>query len=162
MKVFTPAPFLYFGKRCLVCLNVSEADTFESFQTKKQYKTNRNLNYNDKCLIYLLYYKICGLQYIGSTTDPFRYHYKDNNRKAEKRDEHIQTWADLFEHFTSHGHNLFLEDCAVTLIDKTDVVDPHRREEYWRRVTKTVTLCVEYCYLEVCFTHFSEARVLVT
>ena len=77
MKVFTPASFVYFGKRCLVCLNVSEVDTFESFQTKKQCKTNRNLNCNDECLIYLC--KIFGLQYIGSTTDPFRYHYKDNN-----------------------------------------------------------------------------------
>ena len=81
-KVFTPAPFFPFrsarnlksflvrskvypldrkvgsekcnGKRCLVCLNVVETDTFESFQTKKQYKINHSLNCNDKCLIYLL------------------------------------------------------------------------------------------------------------
>ena len=71
-KVFTPAPFFSFrsarnlknffvrskiypleretgsekcnGKRGLVCLNVFEKDTFGSFQTKKQYKINRNLN----------------------------------------------------------------------------------------------------------------------
>ena len=114
-KVFTPAPFVSFrsarnlksflvrskfypldrkvgsekcnGKRYLVCLNVVETDTFESFQTKKQYKINHNLICNDKCLIYLLSCKICGLQYVGSTTDPFRYrwnNYKDNNRKAER------------------------------------------------------------------------------
>ena len=35
------------GRHCLVCLNVSETDTFESFKTKKQYKINRNLNCND-------------------------------------------------------------------------------------------------------------------
>ena len=48
--------------------------------------------------------------------------------------------ADLFEHFSSHVHNGLLEDCAITLIDKTDGVDPTRREEYWRRVLKTAQL----------------------
>ena len=47
--------------------------------------------------------------------------------------------ADLFEHFASNGHNGFLEDCTITLIDKTDGADPTRREEYWRRVLKTVS-----------------------
>ena len=45
--------------------------------------------------------------------------------------------ADLFEHFSSHGHNGFSEDCTLT--DKTDGADPIRREEYWRRVLKTVS-----------------------
>ena len=120
--VFTPAPFVSFrsarnlksflvrskispldrkvgsekcnGKRYLVYLNVAETDAFESFQTKKQCKINHNLNWNDKCLIYLLSCKICSLQYVGSTTDPFHYHwnkYKDNNRKAERGVEHMQT-----------------------------------------------------------------------
>ena len=44
-----------------------------------------------------------------------------------------------FEHFSSNDHNGLLEDCSITLIDKTDGSDPTRREEYWRRVLKTVT-----------------------
>ena len=97
------------------------------------------MNYNDKCLIYFLSCKICGLQYVGSTIDPCRYrwnNYKNNNRKAERGVEHTQ--ADLFEHFASHWHNDFLEDCTITLIDETDGTDPTRREEYCRRVLKTV------------------------
>ena len=39
----------------------------------------------------------------------------------------------VFEHFSSNDHN------GITLIDKTDGSDPTRREEYWRRVLKTVT-----------------------
>ena len=70
---------------------------FESFQTKNQYKINHNLNRNDKYIIYLLSCKICGLQCVVFTTNPFRYcwsNYKDNNRKAETGAEHMQ--MDLF------------------------------------------------------------------
>ena len=90
-------------------MNVAKTDTFESFQTKKQYKLNHSLNCNDKCLIHFLSCKMRGLQYVGSATDAFPYrwnNYKDNNRKADRRAERMQ--ADLFEHFTTHGHNDFL------------------------------------------------------
>ena len=55
--------------RCLLWLNVSEMDLFQLYQTKKQYKINHELNYNDKYLIYLLSCKVYGLQYVGSSTD---------------------------------------------------------------------------------------------
>ena len=47
--------------------------------------------------------------------------------------------ADLFEHFAFNGYNGFLEDFTITLMDKTDTADPTRREEYWRRLLKTVS-----------------------
>ena len=127
------------GKRCLVCLNIKETDTFEPFQTKQKYKINHHLSFNDKCLIYLLSCKVCGLQYVGSTTDKFRFrwnNYKENDRKALRGEEHMQ--PELFEHFAADNHSCFLTDCSITLIDKTDGSDPTRREEYWRKVLKTV------------------------
>ena len=45
--------------------------------------------------------------------------------------------ADLSGHFAFNGHNGFLEDCTITLIDKTDGADATRREEYWKRALKT-------------------------
>ena len=39
----------------------------------------------------------------------------------------------VFEYFSSNDHNGFLEDCSITLIDKTDRVDLTKREEHWRR-----------------------------
>ena len=45
---------------------------------------------------------------------------------------------ELFEHFAADNHNCFFPDCSITLIDKTDGSDPTRREEYWRKVLKTV------------------------
>ena len=110
-----------------MCLNINETDTFESFQTKQKYKINHHLNCNDKCLIYLLSCKICGLQYVGSTDD----------RKTLRGEEHMQ--PELFEHFAADNHNCLLTDCNITLTDKTDGSDPTRREEYWRKVLKTVT-----------------------
>ena len=45
----------------------------------------------------------------------------------------------VFEHFSLNDNHVFLEDCSIILIDKTGGSDPTRREEYWRRVLKTVT-----------------------
>ena len=42
------------------------------------------------------------------------------------------------KHFATNNHNCFLSDCSITLIDNTDGSDPTIREEYWRKVLKTV------------------------
>ena len=83
-------------------------------------------------MIYLLSCIICGLQYEGSTTDRFRLRwnsYKDNDRKAQQGEEHMQ--LELFEHFHLEEYNGFLQDCSMTLIDKTGDSDLTRREVYW-------------------------------
>ena len=119
------------SKRCQVSLDVSETDIFEFFQTKRQYKINHHLSCNDKCLIYSLSCKICGLQSFSFTTDGYRLrwnNYKDNDRKAQLGEEHMQ--LELSKYFHSEEHNGFLQDCGITLIDKTDGSDPTRREEY--------------------------------
>ena len=103
------------------------------------HKINHHLNCNDEWFIYLRSCKICGLQYVCSTTDRFLLrwnNYKDNGRKAQRGEEHIQ--PELFQHFHSKGRNGFLQDCSITLINKTDGSDPTRREEYWRVMLKTV------------------------
>ena len=42
------------GKRCQTCHNVKETETFTSATTGKTFKINNTLNFNDKCLVYLL------------------------------------------------------------------------------------------------------------
>ena len=118
--VFTPSSFVAYRSarnltsflvRSKVYLLEKTVGSFESFQTKKQYKINHQLDCNDKCLIYLLSCKICRLQYVGSTTDRFRLtwnNYKDNDRKARRGEEHMQ--PELFEHFHSKEHNGFLQN----------------------------------------------------
>ena len=44
----------------------------------------------------------------------------------------------LYSHFESEGHNGFLKDVSITLIDKTDVSDPTKRETFWMHTLKTL------------------------
>ena len=117
------------GNRCQVCLNVSETETFTSTVTHMSYKINHSFDCNDKCLIYLLTCKTCLKQYVGSTTDCSRYrsnNHKCNDRKNARGEACLQ--EHFFEHFNSEGHNRFLHDISVTLINKTDAKDPIKWE----------------------------------
>ena len=125
--------------RCLTCKNVQECDTFTSHVTKEAFKINHRFNCNSKCLVYLLSCKVCGKQYVGSTTDKFRFrwnNYKNCQRKAERGEDHMQKY--LHDHFLSEDHDGLLNNVYIILIDKTDPLDPERREEFWR--TKLWTL----------------------
>ena len=89
-------------------------------------------------MIYLLSCRCCGKQYVGETMDSFRYrwnNYKDNNRKYSRNDSCMQ--EHLFKHFNSMGHNGFLNNVSITIIDKADGNNPKKREDYWRRTLKT-------------------------
>ena len=125
-------------KRCQVCQNIVETDSFSSTCTGKTYKINHQFNCSDKCLIYLLTCKTCLKQYVGQTVDEFRYrwnNYKCNDKKYLKGQSCFQ--EHIFEHFNSPGHNGFLEDVSIILIDKTDPSDPEKREDYWIQTLKT-------------------------
>ena len=41
------------------------------------------------------------------------------------------------QHFLIEGHDGLVNDCEITLIDKTDSSDPTRREYFWMRLLKT-------------------------
>ena len=59
------------SRRCQVCLNVTEAETFTSTSTNQTYKISHEFNCNESSLIYLLMCKICRKQYVGQTVDIF-------------------------------------------------------------------------------------------
>ena len=127
------------GKRnCSVCDNLSESTEFACVVDGKKYKINHKLNCDDKCLIYLLTCKVCGIQYVGQTTDKFRYrwnNYKSCQRKASRGMEVPQ--MHLHKHFLSQNHNGLVNDVEIKLIDKTDGAEPTIREEYWINKLKT-------------------------
>ena len=127
------------GKRCQVCLNVTETKTFSSTVTEKESIINHKINCNDKCLIYLLTCKKCRRQYVGKTVDEFQLrwnNYKINDRNILKGQTCMQ--QHLFEHFGSGSHCSFLEDVTIIFINKTDPKDPKRLEHYCRHTRKTM------------------------
>ena len=68
------------------------------------------------------------------TTDSFRYrwnNYKNNDRNDSRKASCMQ--EHLFKYFKSMGHNGFLNNVSITLIDKTDGNNPKKRD-YWRRL----------------------------
>ena len=129
----------YKKRRCEVCTNVTETDTFSSTVTGETFQINHELNCDDKCLIYLLKCKVCNKEYVGETTDAFRLrwkNYKDNDKKFQRNESCMQ--QHLCEHFYSEGHSGFLGNVFISLIDKTDGFQPKKRENYYMRTLKTL------------------------
>ena len=92
--------FKCYGKRCAMCLNVSEASTFTSSMTHETYAINHKFDSNSECLIYLLTCKQCSKQYVGQTIDEFRFrwnNYRHNNRKYQRSETCMQKHP--FRHF---------------------------------------------------------------
>ena len=126
------------GKRCEVCKNVLETDTFTCSNDQTTYKINHKFDCNEKCLVYLITCNKCLKQYVGQTVDMFRSrwnNYKDNSRKFDRGEDCMQ--RHLYEHFQLPGHTGFLQDTYVSLIDKTDPRAPTKREDYWIPILKT-------------------------
>ena len=93
------------GARFQECLNVSEMETFTSTVTHTSYKINDSLHCNDKLVVTQIVSDI-----VGTIIHVMTKKYAGGEACLQ---EH------LFEHFNSEGHNGFLRDVSVTLIDKT-------------------------------------------
>ena len=94
-------------------------DSFASNVTKEEYKINHCFDCNENCFIYLFTCKVCLKQYVGQTVYELRLrwnNYKTNNRKDERVEPCMQ--EHLFEYFSVEGHDGFLEDISITVIDK--------------------------------------------
>ena len=44
----------------------------------------------------------------------------------------------LHDYFLSKDHDGFLNNVEITLIDRTNPLDPERREEFWRTKLRTL------------------------
>ena len=69
------------SNRCQICTFLCVGRTFRSKTNGKEFRINYNLNCNSKNVVYLITCKVCGIQYVGSTTTTFRSRFK-NRRKG--------------------------------------------------------------------------------
>ena len=93
---------------------------------------NYNFNCNSLNVVYLITCRICGLQYVGSTTTKFRARF--NNHKSRMRRhrnlDRAQREQDdmLYRHFWSVGHS-GLKDIKIQLIDRVNKSEDLRNKE---------------------------------
>ena len=58
--------------------------------------------------------------------------YKSNDKALQRSEPSMQ--EHLFWHFSSPGHNDFLNDFSVRFIHKTEPSDPLKRENFWLNI----------------------------
>ena len=120
--------FKYGGRRCQICLNVTETETFTS--TNQVYQTNHESNCNESSQIYLLTCKICCKKYIRQTVDiiPSRWNnYKNNDRKYLAGDPVCKN--NYLTTLTVRVILAYFEKVFVTLNDKTDSQNPEKKQK---------------------------------
>ena len=102
-----------------VCASIDNCDRFHSHVTKKEYMISFELNCDSSNAVYLFDCVVCGFQYVGSTSTPFRYRF--NNYKACYRKFSSGSSVpqmDLFRHFSEENHHGFLENFCLKIIDR--------------------------------------------
>ena len=100
-------------RRCEVCDNVSERNTFSGTVTGERFKINQKLNCDGKSLVYLFVCECSRKQYVGETTwgRMFRWNnYKYNERKYNRNDS-------------------FLGNVKISVINKSDGQNPKKTED---------------------------------
>ena len=77
-------------------------------------------------------FKTCLKQHVGSNTIVSDIVATTINVMTENMQEVRLICKNIqyFQHFNSDGHNGFLHEISVTLIDKTDAKNPIKREHY--------------------------------
>ena len=114
------------SNRCDVCNYLVVGNSFSSHVTGTSYTVNHRLDCNSRNVVYLISCKVCGLQYVGSTTTKFRLRFK--NRKSPLRAHSTMSAANkvkddtIYNHFHSDEHH-GLRDIEVHLIDKVNAKD---------------------------------------
>ena len=109
------------SNRCDVCNYLIVGDIFSSHVTGTNYNINHRLDCNSRNVVYLISCKVCGLQYVGSTTTKLRLRF--NNHKSRLRAHAKMSAANrggddlIYKHFNNHGHH-GLQDVSIKLIDR--------------------------------------------
>ena len=111
------------SKRCDVCYYLIVGDSFSTHVTSTSYTINHSLDSNSRNAVYLISCKVCGFQYVSSTTTKFTLRF--NNHKSHLRAHFKMSAANresndlVYKHFYGHGHH-GLQDVSIQLIDKVN------------------------------------------
>ena len=106
---------------CQICNFLRVGRTFRSKTNGKEFSINYNLNCNSKNVVYIITCKICGIQYVGSTTSTFRFRFNNHrnriNAHLKLSSENKRNDDFLYRHFHSSRH-LGLKHASIQLTDR--------------------------------------------
>ena len=98
---------------------VIPSSSFTSHTTKRSYNINYQLDCNSNNVVYLIICKVCGQQYVGSTSTKFRLRFNNHKSRlrAHSRKSNIDKESDkiIYKHFHGPGHH-GLQDVSVQII----------------------------------------------
>jgi len=127
------------SKRCGVCNYIKETSTFNDSSGEKVYTIRpKNLNCNSECVVYLVQCKKCSMQYIGSTSTPFRQRFNNYKSCHKKHNLGVPIIQESFHaHFNQEGHR-GIDDWQFILIDQADsLFSVRRKESFWQHRLNT-------------------------
>ena len=98
---------------------MSEGSSFKCSVSGREYYVNNNFTCDSSGVVYLLRCKVCGKQYVGSTSTSFRARFNNYKSASMKFSGGVLVpQAELFRHFTEAGHHGFLVDVSFMIIDR--------------------------------------------
>ena len=118
--------------RCQMCHVKSNSEHFHYNVDNREYRINHSFNCDSSNVVYLLESTVCGVQHVGSNCTPFRLtfdNYKASSRKFNSGASVPQ--AEFFRHFIEGGHQGFLKDISVKIIDRL-TGGKRMRESFWQ------------------------------
>lgn len=124
-------------KRCKSCCQLQSTNEFQSNVTGKVYRIYCNTFCKTPNVIYLITCHVCGLQYIGESSQPF-----NKRMNGHRSDLTKKPFLPVSQHFVSPGHTLddFVRS-KLTIIDHSQSWSDERRqkkESFWIHELKTL------------------------
>ena len=121
-----------YGMLCEVCDQVEDTTQFTS--NDKTYNIrNFSMDCNSTNVVYLLSCKVCGIQYVGSTTCKFRSRfntYKSGNRRYAEKEKRVPQ-KKLHSHFDQPGHSGFSDFEFISKDQGNDHESTRKKERFW-------------------------------
>ena len=126
---------------CQVGNVMSNNDYFHSNIDSREYRINYLFNCDSSNVADLLECTVCGVQYVGSTCTPFRLRFNDDKACSCKINLGASVpQAEFFRHFAEEGHQGFLKDVSVKIIDRL-MGGNGMRESFWQHRPSAGLLC---------------------
>ena len=117
---------------CQICNFVEEGESFTDSLGHRKYAINDEFDCDSNGVVYLIKFKRCARQHVGSTINAFGIRFNNHKSSLNRygRGQRNIPGEHLYSHLFEDGHE-GLNDLVVKIIDKMDTSDLTVRESFW-------------------------------